>query len=145
MEDIIIWIVIVGIAAAVEYLKKKRGSDGTSAGKTSISSPAKPRQRTGAAAPARRAVPAPFIPEPDMPATVTTTPSPAPASRPSRAVAYQPLTASPDPMEEGPSMPETPAAVRNRQHDDTEQARLKAHYDRWRQAIIDTQVLERKF
>lgn len=182
MEDIIIWIVIVAIGATVEYLKKKRGSDSTSASMTSESS-ANNRNRHQSASRAPRTAPAPFIPEPYVPEPARSeswgeplfSPSPAkqsatapkakaagkpaaasgksttasgkstPKSKTAPTHGYQPLAISPDPKDEGPSMPSAQAADENRLRDEAEQARLKAHYDRWRQAILDTQVLERKF
>ena len=76
-------------------------------------------------------------------------PKPAPAVSviPAPAHSYQPLTnlpANDTPMqvEELDNNQETPQTSKLSQQ---ELAERQAHYDRWRKAILDTQILERKF
>lgn len=144
METIIIWIVIATIGAAYDRFKKKSSaSDGEQ----------RPPARTSRPAPCNALWstdrntqhPASMQPEPQKPKV----PKPAPATSviPAPAHTYQPLTNLPTndtPMqiEELDDSQETPQAATMSQQ---ELAERQAHYDHWRKAILDTQILERKF
>lgn len=144
METIIIWIVIVAVGAVYERIKKKAAQS---------DSEQRPPARTSRPAPCNASWgtdrsmqhPASMQPEPRKPKA----PKPAPAASviPAPAHTYQPLTNLPTndtPMqiEELDDSQETPRVATMSQQ---ELAERQAHYDRWRKAILDTQILERKF
>ena len=144
METIIIWIVIVAVGAAYEWVKKKAApseSEQHPPARTSRPAPCNAPWSTDRAMqqPARMQH-EPRKPKPQKPA-------PAASAIPAPAHSYQPLTnlpANDTPMqvEELDNNQETP---QNSKVSQQELAERQAHYDRWRKAILDTQILERKF
>lgn len=142
METIIIWIVIVAVGAVFEWVKKKSASqEGGQSRPGSISRPA-PCNTTWS------------VPTTDVDMTSKPQPQPQPQPRqtkaakpaPAPAHAYQPLANlsqnddTPLQVEVLDDSDETAPVSPTREHD-----LRTAHYDRWRKAILDTQILERKF
>ncbi len=144
MEDIIIWIVIIAVGMAIEFLKKKKAE-----GDEDIQVTERKRQPRPASRPAPYR--APSVDNNDVKDNGTTRhpihPKPAPAQSGNQAQpvrhnpfrsSYQPIAMSEN-MEEEISV-EQPAATTAPSDEESD-----AHYARWRQAILDTQILERKF
>lgn len=145
METIIIWIVIVAVGAAYEWVKKKAAPS---------ESEQRPPARTSRPAPCNaswstdRTTQHPARRQPEQrKKQAPKPPAPATSAIPAPAHTYQPLTNLPTddtPMqvEELDNNQETPQTSKVSQQ---ELAERQAHYDRWRKAILDTQILERKF
>ncbi len=135
---------IVAVGAAYEWVKKKAApSDGEQ----------HPPARTSRPAPcnapwsADRTTQQPASRHPEPRKTKTSKPAPTTSAIPAPAHTYQPLTnlpANDTPMqiEELDNNQETPQTSKVSQQ---ELAERQSHYDRWRKAILDTQILERKF
>lgn len=150
MEDIIIWIVILAIGAGVEFLKKKKAE---SKGDEDIQKATERKRQQPRPAPfrasggqqtfrARAAAPAPAMHAAARTAEASVHAKPAPAGlhssyRPLAITEVMDMTAATS--ADGPLMHDSPAPASSgdRERD--------AHYARWRQAILDTQILERKF
>ena len=137
MEDIIIWIVFIAIGALWEFISKKKSDS-----------------RSGA----RSAAPAQAIPEaaarlsvqtPPRPVSPHITERPKPEYRPMSVVDAEPISEveilSDTPLADTPLTLDTDAPAGVAARPDAVQLDREAHFRRWRQAIIDTQVLERKF
>lgn len=135
MEGIIIWIVFIAIGALWEFVGKKKSDS---------------RSRSQSAAPA----PARLESAPRSSTAVKTESAPRKAERPKPAykpmhlvdaepvAAVEIITDTPLPDIDTPSVTDTPAISAEQS---AAQSDREAHFRRWRQAIIDTQVLERKF
>lgn len=144
MEDIIIWIVLIAIGALWEFVGKKKGES---------------RSRTHSGTPA----PAPFkpvaqssSPAPAKPVAQSTSPAKSshfsqeksrPVYKPMRVENDQEL-ATVEILSDTP-LTDTPLSIDTDTPTFSDAAQTasdrEAHFRRWRQAIIDTQVLERKF
>ena len=152
MEDIIIWIVILAIGAGVEFLKKKKAE---SKGDEDLQKATEHKRQQPRPAPfrasggqqtfrARAAAPAPAMHAAARPAEASVHAKPAPAGlhssyRPLAITEEMDMDMTADTSAYGPLMHDSPAPASSgdRERD--------AHYARWRQAILDTQILERKF
>lgn len=142
METIILWIVIIAVGAVWERIKKKADKDdqwqppGTSPLPAPCDAPwAHPELTT----PAKASRPAP---QRTAPTPASEKPKPAPLPH-----AYKPIqnTASDTVMEiETLDDDNNPITAESKMSAQDLEAR-QAHYDRWRKAILDTQILERKF
>ena len=161
MKDIIIWIVFIAVGALWEFVGRKKGS---SASDTPSASVGRAADRPAPAS--RSSVPAPYSgtsrpaphnsssrPAPysgtSRPAPYTATPRPAPAYTPlpdsAKDMPLQQVEVLPDtPLTEPIPLQDTPMSP-DATVDDATRREREAHFRRWRQAIIDTQVLERKF
>lgn len=156
MESIIIWIVIIVAGYVFEQLKKRAEQKKAEEealdrhshmAKSRSNAPASHPRETDRPihrpAPAMVAKPAPFREKP-QPAKQHST-SPLPNRSATTVQAYKPLDIPADeaPMEviEHIEEPERQTHASSQNADRS----LSAHYARWRQAILDTQVLERKF
>lgn len=136
MEDIIIWIVFIAIGALWEFVGKKKSDS---------------RSRAGAAAPA------PMTIDPDSrPSSPKSSQSashrpekPKPAYRPMTQADAEPVSEveilSDTPLLDTPLTSDIDTPPYNTGQPDAARHDREAHFRRWRQAIIDTQVLERKF
>ncbi|WP_285823323.1 hypothetical protein [Duncaniella freteri] len=144
MEDIIIWIVIIAVGMAIEFLKKKKAE-----GDEDIQVTERKRQPRPASRPAPYR--APSVDNNDVTDNGTPRhpihPKPAPAQSGNQAqpVRHNPFRSSYQPIAMSENMEaeisvEQPAATTAPSDEERD-----AHYARWRQAILDTQILERKF
>ncbi len=140
METIILWIVIIAVGAVWERIKKKADKDDLRQppGTSPLPAPCDaPWARPETAAPAKASRPA-------QQRTSPASPKPKPAPLPH---AYKPIqnTASDTVMEiETLDDDNNTITAESKMSAQDIEAR-KAHYDRWRKAILDTQILERKF
>lgn len=145
METIIIWIVIIAVGAAFEWVKKKSApSDNEPHPTARISRPAPCDADWSTINPSQPTVsrqPEPRKPQIPKPASVANTVTPTSLH------AYKPLTNlpandTPIQVEELDDSREPQQSAKMTQQELVER---QAHYDRWRKAILDTQILERKF
>lgn len=139
MEDIIIWIVIVALYSAYEFLKKKSAKHDAADSRVSNKEPLAPSSRPKRPQPARIVLPssggcgrpAPFVMNSGGDAVATTVYSPAINEDEGQSIL---MRDNDEPDAEAKALSEVLSTEA-----------LESHYARWRQAIIDTQILERKF
>lgn len=140
METIILWIVIIAVGAVWERIKKKADKDeqwrppGTSPLPAPCDAPWAQPHTKATAKPQRQA----------QSGTAAAAPKPKQASLPH---AYKPIKdTTPDNVMEIETLDEDNGTITagSKMTDQDIRAR-QAHYDRWRKAILDTQILERKF
>ena len=133
METIIIWIVIVAVGAAFEWVKKKSAShEGGQSLPGSISRPTPCNEPWSVPEPSKAATPQPQRPKAARPA-----PAPANVYKPPTNLPQNDTQLQVEVLDDSDGVAPAPSA--------RELDSRTAHYDRWRKAILDTQILERKF
>lgn len=140
METIILWIVIIAVGAVWERIKKKTDKDeqwrppGTSPLPDPCDAPWAHPHTKATATPQRQA----------QSDTAAATPKPKPASLPHT---YKPIKdTTPDTVMEIETLDDDNNMITAESKMTAQDIKSRqAHYDRWRKAILDTQILERKF
>ncbi len=142
MEKLILFLIVFGVGSFFEYLKKKREQRADSvAGKIFGSAQAsETKARTVAQNPRRK--PKKVERKPPLPVSCVQTPADAGISR----LSQQP-PALPD--EVGSIFDESPIDEAGKNQEvfasGKQEQDLSEHYQRWRRAIIDSEILQRKF